>query len=76
MPHEASFNAADISYTNEELFKLCEDYNVSHDPIKYMDEKFYWTYQRGVKWPDGYISPDSVTHRIIEKFRVLLMLDA
>ena len=66
LPHEAGFNAADNPYTNEELFKICKDYGVPHDPVKYRDEKFYWTYQRGVGWPDDYIGPDSMTHWIIE----------
>ena len=35
--------------------------------MKYRDEKFYWTYQRGVGWPDDYIGPDSMTCWIIEK---------
>ena len=35
--------------------------------MKYWDEKFYWTYQRGVHWPDDYIGPDSMTRWIIEK---------
>ena len=26
--------------------------------MRYRDEKFYWTYQRGVGWPDDYIVPD------------------
>ena len=30
------------------------------------DEKFYWTYQHGVGWPDDYIGPDSMTQWIIE----------
>ena len=30
------------------------------------DEKFYWTYQCGVSWPDDYIGPDSMTQWIIE----------
>ena len=34
--------------------------------MKYRDEKFYWTYQRGVGWPDDYIGPDSMTRWIIE----------
>ena len=34
--------------------------------MKYRDEKFYWTYQRGVHWPDDYIVPDSMTRWIIE----------
>ena len=35
--------------------------------MRYRDEKFYWTYQRGVHWPDDYIGPDSMTRWIIEK---------
>ena len=35
--------------------------------MKYMDEKFYWTYQCGVGWPNDYIGPDSMTRWIIEK---------
>ena len=26
LPHETGFNAADNPYTNEEFFKICEDY--------------------------------------------------
>ena len=35
--------------------------------MKYRDEKFYWTYQCGIGWPDDYIGPDSMTRWIIEK---------
>ena len=35
--------------------------------MKYWDEKFYWTYQHGVSWPNDYIGPDSMTRWIIEK---------
>ena len=35
--------------------------------MRYRDEKFYWTYQRGVHWPNDYIGPDSMTWWIIEK---------
>ena len=35
--------------------------------MKYRDEKFYWTYQHGVSWPDDYIGPYSMTLWIIEK---------
>ena len=45
MPHEAGFNAADNPYTNEEFLKICKDYNIPNDPMRYQDEKFYWTYQ-------------------------------
>ena len=66
LPHETSFNASDNPYTESELFKICEDYRVPNDPMKYRDEKFYWTYQCGVHWPDDYIGPDSMTRWIIE----------
>ena len=35
--------------------------------MRYRDEKFYWTDQCGVHWPDDYIGPDSMTRWIIEK---------
>ena len=35
--------------------------------MKYRHEKFYWTCQHGVGWPDDYIGPDSMTQWIIEK---------
>ena len=35
--------------------------------MKYQDEKFYWTYQRGIHWPDDYIGPNSMAQWIIEK---------
>ena len=35
--------------------------------MRYRDEKFYWTYQCGIGWPDNYIGPDSMTRWIIEK---------
>ena len=35
--------------------------------MKYRDEKFYWTYQRGIGWPNDYIGPDSMTRWIREK---------
>ena len=52
LPHETSFNTADNPYTSSEFLKIYEDYRVPNDPMRYRDEKFYWTYQRGVHWPD------------------------
>ena len=37
LPHEASFNPSDNLYSKERFFKLCEDYNVLHDPMRYQD---------------------------------------
>ena len=59
LPHETGFNVADNPYTESEFFKICEDYRVPNEPMRYRDEKFYWTYQRGASWPDDYIGPDS-----------------
>ena len=67
LPHKTGFNAADNPYTESEFFKIYEDYRVPNDPMKYRDEKFYWTYQRGVGWPNDYIGLDSMTRWIIEK---------
>ena len=35
--------------------------------MKYWEEKFYWTYQHGVGWPNDYIGPDSMPRWILEK---------
>ena len=40
---------------------------VPNDPMRYRDEKFYWTYQHGVCWPDDYIGPGSMTQWILAK---------
>ena len=66
LPTEASFNTADNPYMSSEYFKICEDYRVPNDPMRYRDEKFYWTYQCGISWLDNYIGPDSMTQWIIE----------
>ena len=66
LPHQTGFNAADNPYTESEFFKICEDYRVSDNPMRYRDEKFYWSYQRGIGWPDDYLGPDSITQWIIE----------
>ena len=67
LPHKTGFNTADNPYTESEFFKICEDYGIPNDPMRYRDEKFYWTYQRSVGWPDDYIGPDSMTRWILEK---------
>ena len=67
MPHETGFNSADNPHTESEFLKIFEDYGVTNDPMRYRDEKFYWTYQCSVHWPNDYIGPDSMTWWIIEK---------
>ena len=35
--------------------------------MRYRDENVYWSYQRGIHWPDdNYLGPDSMTRWIIE----------
>ena len=67
LPHENGFNASDNPYTSSGFLKICEDYGVPKDPMRYRDKKFYWTYQRSVHWPNDYIGPDSMTLWIIKK---------
>ena len=67
LPHESSFNASDNPHMSSESFKICEDCGVPNDPMKYRDEKFYWTYQHSVRWPNDYIGPDSMAWWITKK---------
>ena len=67
LPHKTSFRASDNPFTKSEFFKICQDYGVPNDPMKYQDKKFYWTYQHGVGWPNDYIGEDSMTRWTIEK---------
>ena len=67
LPHETSSNASDNPYMSSEFFKICEDYGAPNDPMRYREEKFYWTYQHGIGWPNDYIGPDSMNRWITEK---------
>ena len=58
---------ADNPYTESEFSKICEDYGVPNDPLRYRDENFYWSYQCGIGWPNDYLGLDSMTRWIIEK---------
>ena len=66
LPHETSFDAADNPYTESEILQICEDYGVPDNPMRYRNEKFYWSYQRGIGWPNDYLGLDSMTRWIIE----------
>ena len=39
-PHGPGFNASDNPYTVSEFLKICEDYRVPNNPMKYWDENF------------------------------------
>ena len=66
LPHETNFNVAHNPYTESEFLKICEDYGVPNNPMRYRDKKFYWTYQHGAHWPDDYIAHDSMTQWSLE----------
>ena len=38
LPCDGGFNAAEHSFTSEEFFKICEDYDVPHDSMRYRDK--------------------------------------
>ena len=40
LPHETGFYTADTPYTESDFLKICEDYRVPNDPMRYRDEKF------------------------------------
>ena len=42
LPHETGLNAADNPYIESEFLKICRDYGVPNDPMKYRDETFFW----------------------------------
>ena len=42
--------------------------------MRHRNEKFYWTYQHSVGWPDDFIGPDSMTGWIIEHLRAYMYL--
>ena len=56
-----------ILILSQNFKKNCEDYWVPNDPMKYWDEKFYWSYQRGIGWSNDYLGPNSMTQLIIER---------
>ena len=39
LPYDTGFNSTDNPYTESEFVKICEDYRVPNDPMKYWDEK-------------------------------------
>ena len=63
LPYESRFNAADNLYSSGGFFKLCQDYGLPHNPLRYQNEKFFGTHQHE-GWSD-YIDPDSMTSRTL-----------
>ena len=71
LPYENDFNQFDNPFSHKEFLTLCNEYNVSSDPMKYRGQYFASSYQQKRK---NYHSPglsyftnDSMTRWIIEK---------
>ena len=45
LPYKLGSNATNNPYSSEGFFKLCEDYGVSHDPMRYWNKKFFGTHK-------------------------------
>lgn len=71
LPFEDSFNQYDNPYSKEELLKVCADYGVDSNPMKYRGQYFFSSYQRKRKVSPtpglSYFTDDSMTRWIIEK---------
>ena len=50
LPYKLGFNATDNLYSSEGVFKLCEDYKVRHNTMRYWNDKFFGTHQHGFVW--------------------------
>ena len=60
LPYKSGLNAIGNPYNSEGFFKLCKDYELPHDSMRYRDEKFFGTHQHW-GWSD-YIGANSMTH--------------
>ena len=73
LPFETSFKQVNNPYNKEEFLKICHEYGVDSNPMKYRDQGFFSSYQRKRKDYPGpgssYFTNDSMTRWIIERSR-------
>ena len=71
LPFETDFKQYDNPYSEEEFLKICHEYDVDSNPMKYRGQNFFSSYQRKRKdYPTAglsYFTNDSMTRWIIEK---------
>jgi len=71
LPFEDNFNQYNNPYSKEEFLKICTDYGVDSNPMKYRGQYFFSSYQRKHKdYPTpglSYFTNDSMTRWIVEK---------
>ena len=48
LSYELGFNVTDNPYSGKGFFKLCEDYEIPLNPMRYRNEQFFGTYQHRV----------------------------
>ena len=78
LPYENSFNQYNNHITTNKFLKICGEYGVSNDLTKWMNQKYFSTWQSRA-WETGkagmsYINENSFSKWIIEKLDGLTML--
>ena len=66
LPGQSGFNIINNPYSHEEFLKVCQDYDVPNDSVRYQNEGFYQMYQHSMACPDDYQGPNSMASWMIE----------
>ena len=71
LPYENSFNQFNNPYNHEKFIRICSEYGVSNDLMKWRNQKYFSTWQSRA-WETNkpgmsYINENSFSRRIIEK---------
>ena len=79
LPFETSFKQFNNPYNKEEFLKICHEYGVDFNPMKYREQSFFSSYQRkrtGYPGPGfSYFTNDSMTRSIVERSQGLTKQD-
>ena len=79
LPFETSFKQFNNPYNKEEFLKICHEYGVDSNPMKYRDQGFFSSYQRKRKDYPGpgfsYFTNDSMTRSTVERSQGLTKPD-
>ena len=71
LPFETSFKQVNNPYNKEEFLKICHEYGVDSNPMKYRDQGFFSSYQRKRKDYPGpgfsYFTNESMTRWIVDR---------
>ena len=50
LPFKSGYKTTNNPYSGEGFFKLCKEYGVPHNPMRYQNEEFFGTHQHRVSW--------------------------